>query len=177
MESIDNSKMLIEAYFIGCLHGGNYKLDESKYTPIMKILDARINWVNKSLQSAILIDPYLFLYLSVASNENPGIAIIMLYTILQKLKEHGHDINGTMIGVYDLVEIYPDHLSVITTKISGINSGINRKMRMDIIELINLITGNCYSIKELFIIDYNINMNIIQKRKGESLWRPIRSTK
>ena len=38
MESIDNSKMLIEAYFIGCLHGGNYKLDESEYTPIMKIL-------------------------------------------------------------------------------------------------------------------------------------------
>ena len=67
--------------------------------------------------------------------------------------------------------------SVITTKISGINSGINRKMRMDIIKLINLITGSCYSIKELFIIDYNINMNIIQKRKGESLWRSIRSTK
>lgn len=110
MESIDHNKMLVEAYVIGCLRGGNYKLDESEYTPIMKILDARINWVNESLQSAILIDPYLFLYLSVASNENPGIAIIMLYTILQKLKEHGHDINGARIDVNDLVEIYPDHL-------------------------------------------------------------------
>lgn len=110
MESIDHNKMLVEAYVVGCFHGGNYKLVESEYTPIMKILNARINWVNESLQSAILIDPYLFLFLSVASNENPGIAIIMLYTILQKLKEHGHDINGTMIGVYDLAEIYPDHL-------------------------------------------------------------------
>lgn len=110
MESTDHSKMLVEAYVIGCLRGGNYKLEESEYTPIMKILDARINWVNESLQSAILIDPYLFLYLSVASNGNPGIAIIMLYTILQKLKEHGHDINGTRIDVNDLVEIYPDRL-------------------------------------------------------------------
>lgn len=110
MESIDHNKMLVEAYIIGCFRGGSYKLDESEYTPIMKILDARINWVNESLQSAILIDPYLFLYLSVASNENPGIAIIMLYTILQKLKEHGHDINGARIDVNDLVEIYPDHL-------------------------------------------------------------------
>ena len=75
MESIDHNKMLVEAYVVGCLRVGNYKLDESEYTPIMKILDARINWVNKGLQSAILIDPYLFLYLSVASNENPGIAM------------------------------------------------------------------------------------------------------
>lgn len=34
----------------------------------------------------------------------------MLYTILQKLKEHGHDINGTRIDINDLVEIYPDRL-------------------------------------------------------------------
>lgn len=49
MESIDRNKMLVKAYIIGCFRGGNYKLEESEYTPIMKILDARINWVNESL--------------------------------------------------------------------------------------------------------------------------------